>query len=194
MLATSLRGLPSCGGDRVGDRDAWLGQDGLWRQHGLWKETEGGDGEPAVGAPHCSPEGTCDVNPKAAPVLNVVGQAQRHEDIRTHTHALVQLEVVNAAGDETQRRIRWFDRLPVRTGGAGARVEFHGVEPPFSLSHPDAAAGARRELVEVEPALQRRINKQLAERGEASEVDFHAPIAPIVWENAFRSRRFVEGE
>ncbi len=184
--------------DRAGDRDAWRGLDDLWRKHGLWTEGEaGGRGGPAVAAPSCSPEGSRDANPKAAPILRVVGQAQRHEEIRAYSHALVQLEVAThraPTGNGIERRIRWFDRLPVRTGGAGAQVEFHSIEPPFSLSHPDAVAGTRRALDDLEPNLKYDINKAMEDLGVTSEVDFSAPIAPLVWENAFKSRRFVEGQ
>ena len=181
--------------DRAVDRDAWRDQDDLWRKRGLWKAAEdGAAGRPAVDAPACSPEGSRDANPKAAPILRVVGRAQRHEDIRAYKHALVELEVVTVAKDEADRRIRWFDRLPARTGGGGARVEFHCIEPPFPLSHPDAAPGARRELGDLEPNLRRDINHALHERGDTGEVDFDAPVAAIVWENAFRSSQFVRGE
>ena len=177
--------------DRAGDRDAWHGQDDLWRKHGLWEDTEGRAG-PTVGAPTCSAEGSRDANPKAAPILQVVGLAQRHEEIHTYTHALVELKVVTM--DEANRKIRWFDRLPAPTGGGGARVEFHRIEPPFSLSHPDAAAGTRRELDDLEPNLKRGINRELDEFGITREVDFFANIAAIVWEHAFRSKHFVDGE
>ena len=61
---------------------------------------------------------------------------------------------------------------------AGApRVEFHGIEPPFSLSHPEAADGTRQ-LDDLEPNLKRAINEKLEEDGVTSEVDFTAPIAP----------------
>ena len=182
--------------DRAGDRDAWRGLVDRWRKHGLWAETEGVVAGPAVRAPACSLEGSRDANPKAAPILRVVGRAQRHEDIRAYSHALVQLEVLTARtppATGAEPRIRWFDRLPVRTGGSGAKVEFHRIEPPFALSHPDAA-GARRELDDLEPDLKRGINQAIEDLGVTSEVDFRAPIAPIVWEHAFRSRRFVEGE
>ena len=182
--------------DRAGDRDAWRGLDDLWRKHGLWAEAgRGGDG-PAVAAPACSPEESSDANPKAAPILRVVGRAQRHEAIRAYSHALVQLNVLTQrtlARNKAEPRIRWFDRLPVRTGGGGAKVEFHKIEPPFSLSHPDAADGTRQELDDLEPNLKRDINQALEDLGVASEVDFTAPIAPLVWENAFKSSRFVQG-
>ena len=184
--------------DRTGDRDAWRGLDDLWRKHGLWTEAErGGGGGPTVAAPACRPEGSRDANPKAAPILRVVGRAQRQEEIRAYSHALVQLEVQPLGaptGHGSERRIRWFDPLPVRTGGAGAQVEFHRIEPPFSLSHPDAADGTRQELDDLEPRLKRGINDALKDLGVTSEVDFNAPIAPLVWENAFKSRRFVEGK
>ena len=180
--------------DRGGDRDAWRGQDDLWRTHGLWKETEGGEG-PTVDAPACRPEGSRDVNPKAAPILRVVGRAQRHGDIRAYKHALVELEVVTdrkAAKDGAGRTVRWFDRLPAAIGASEARVEFHRIEPPFSLSH--SGDERRRVLDDLEPEIKRQINEALDEQGIWSEVDFAAPVAPIVWEHAFRSRRFVEGE
>ena len=184
--------------DRVGDRDAWRGLDDLWRKHGLWIDAEGGGGSgPAVAAPACSPEDSRDANPKAAPIRRVVGRAQRHEEIRAYSHALVQLDVLTdrtLARNGAAPRIRWFDRLPVRTGGGGAKVEFRNIEPPFSLSHPDAADGTRRELHDLEPNLKRDINQALEDLGVTNEVDFSAPIAPLVWENAFKSRRFVEGE
>ena len=183
--------------DRAGDRDAWRGLDDLWRKYGLWREAEGGGGGPAIAAPACSPEGSRDANPKAAPILRVVGRAQRHEKIRAYSHALVQLDVLTQrtlARNDAEPRIRWFDRLPVRTGGGGAKVEFHRIEPPFSLSHPDAADGTRQELDDLEPNLKRDINQALEDVGVTSEVDFSAPIAPLVWEHAFKSRRFVEGK
>ena len=179
--------------DREGDRDAWRGQDDLWRKHRLWKKTEGGEG-PAIDAPACRPEGSRDANPKAAPILRVVGRAQRHEDIRAYKHSLVELEVVTdrrAAKEGAGRKIRWFDRLPAAIGASDAQVEFHHIEPPFSLSHPDD--GTRRVLDELEPEIKRQINEALEEHGIWSEVDFDAQIAAIVWESAFRSRHLVEG-
>ena len=183
--------------DRAGDRDAWRGLDDMWREDGLWTEAESGGGGPAVAAPACSPEGSRDPNPKAAPILRVVGRAQRHEGISAYSHALVQLEILTdrtLAGNDAKPRIRWFDRLPVRTGGGGAKVEFHGIEPPFSLSHPDAADGTRRQLDDLEPNLKRAINEALEELAVTTEVDFKARIAPLVWENAFKSSLFVKGE
>ena len=182
--------------DRAGDRDAWRDQDHLWRKHGLWKETAGGgQGGPTVDAPACAPEGSREVNPKAAPILRVVGRAQRHDDIRACSHALVELEVVTdrkPAQDGAGPKIRWFDRLPAEIGASNAKVEFHRIEPPFLLSHPGDAM--RRVLDDLEPKLKHDINEELHELGVWSEVDFKAPIAAVVWEHAFRSRRFVEGQ
>ena len=121
--------------DRAGDHDAWHGQDDLWRKHDLWEETEsGGAGRTLVDAPACSPEGSREMNPKAAPILRVVGRAQRHEDIRAYSHALVELEVVTerrAAPDGAEPRIRWFDRLPAPIGASNAR----GGVPPHRTPH-----------------------------------------------------------
>ena len=182
--------------DRAGDRDAWRGEDDLWRKHGLWEAPAGGgQGGPPVDAPACAPEGSREVNPKAAPILRVVGRAQRHEDVRARSHALVELEVVTerkGAQDGAGPKIRWFDRLPAPIGASNAKVEFLRIEPPFSLSHPGDAT--RRVLDDLEPELKRHINEALHELGIWSEVDFKAPIAAIVWEHAFQSRHFVEGQ
>ena len=88
--------------------------------------------------------------------------------------------------------IRWFDRLPVRTGGEGVQVEFHEIRPPFLLSHPEVRA--RRELPDIEPELKRKINEGLKELCFITGVDYDAPIAALVWEAAFESSRFVKGE
>ena len=96
---SSPRGPASCGRDRTGDRDAWRGLDDLWRKHGLWteaRERRGLAGRPSPRLP-VRPEGSRDANPKAAPILRVVGRAQRQEEIRAYlSHALVQLEVQTA--------------------------------------------------------------------------------------------------
>lgn len=183
--------------DRNGDRDAWHGLEELWREHGLWKAT-GADGRsgPTVDAPTCTHEGSDESNPKAAPILRVVGDAERHDDIRSYSHALVQLGLLrhyNERGQGVPDRIRWFDRLPVRTGGSGVKVEFRDVEPPFSLSHPDAA-GTGQTIDDLEPELKHHINKELEEQGFATEVDFNAPIAALVWEAVFKSRRFLRAQ
>ena len=184
--------------DRGGDRDAWHGLEDLWRQCDLWTATDGdGRAGPAVGAPTCSPEGSRESNPKAAPILRVVGMAQQHTDIRCYSHALVQLGLLRdqqPRKDGAPDRIRWFDRLPVRTGGSGVKVEFRGVEPPFSLSHPDAAPGTRQRIEDLEPELKHDINRELEDQGVTSEVDFSAPIAALVWEAVFKSKRFLGHE
>ena len=181
--------------DRTGDRDAWRGLENRWRQQGLWREPGAGGGGPAVDAPACSAEDSHETNPKAAPIRRVTGLAQRHEDVRAYSHALVHLDVLTprAAGHDAEPVIRWFDRLPVKTGGAGAKVEFRNIEPPFALSHPEAA-GPRLELDDLEPALKKDINRALEELGDTSGVHYRAPIAALVWEKAFESKRFVKGE
>ena len=196
--------------ERAGDRDPWRDVGDPWRKQGLWNDAAGDDGtagdgaavgdsvaRPPVGPPACSSEGSHDENPKAAPILRVVGQAQRHDEIRCYSHALVELALLAGQGS-TQGRgrepatIRWFDRLPVRTGGKGVQVEFHDIRPPFLLSHPEARV--RRELPDLEPRLKREINDELKEQGIVSGVEFKAPIAALVWEAAFGSSRFVKGE
>ena len=175
----------------------------------LWKDAvvdgTAGDGaavgDSAAGPPAClsdkkkDKKKSHDANPKAAPILRVVGQALGHDEIRCYSHALVELALLAGQGSTQGRKpatIRWFDRLPARTGGEGVQVEFHGIRPPFLLSHPEA--DERRELPDLEEKLKRKINDGLKEQGIVSGVWFKAPIAALVWEAAFESSRFVEGE
>ena len=191
--------------ERAGDRDPWRDMGDLWRKRGLWNDAAGGtasDGaavgdsvaRPPVDPPACSSEESHDANPKAAPILRVVGQAQRHEEIGCYSHALVELALSGQgpAQEHEPATIHWFDRLPVRTGGEGVQVEFREIRPPFLLSHPEARV--RRELPDLERRLKRKINDELKEQGVVTGVVFEAPIAALVWEAAFESSRFVKGE
>ena len=188
--------------ERASGRDPWRGMEDLWRKCGLWNDAAGGEGltgrndaaGSAVNPPPCS-SGSHDANPKAAPILRVVGQAQRHDAIGSYRHALVELDLLTRHGpaqDGEPAAIRWFDRLPVRTGGAGVQVEFHEIRPPFPLSDPEDRD--QRELPDIEPELKRKINEGLKELCDVTGVDYDAPIAALVWEAAFESSRFVKGE
>ena len=182
--------------DRRGDRDPWHGQEDLWRQHGLWKASEGNSpGRPAIAPPECSPEGSHQSHPKAAPIRRVVGDAQRPSEIECYSHALVQLALLSDQQSKVEGapdRIRWFDKLPVETGGSRVKVEFHNVEPPFVLSHPHASRRYRVE--DLEPELKHEINRKLEEQGVIEEVHYRAPIAALVWETAFKSKHFLRKE
>ena len=192
--------------ERAGDRDPWRDMGDRWRKRGQWNDAGGdgtaGDGaavgdsaaRPPVDPPACSSEESHDANPKAAPILRVVGQAQRHDEIRCYSHALVELALSGhgSAQEHEPATIHWFDRLPVRTGGEGVQVEFREIRPPFLLSHPEARV--RRELPDLERRLKRKINDELKEQGIVDGVEFKAPIAALVWEAAFESSRFVKGE
>ena len=180
----------------AGDHDAWRDTADRWRERGKWNDDAGDDDAgPVIDPPACSSEEKSQANPKAAPILNAVGEAQRPDEIRCYSHALVELALLagqREAKDGGPAAIRWFDRLPVRTGGEGVEVEFHDIRPPFLLSHPEASQ--RRELPDLEPALKLRINRGLKEQGIVTGIHFMAPIAPLVWEAAFESKRFVEDE
>ena len=181
--------------DREAQRDPRHGFEYLWRRHDiLISAPRGESAAPGVGAPACSPDGLDDSNPKAAPILRVVGKAQRRKDILSYWHSLVDLVVLtdkrSQAGD-LPSNIRWFDRLPVKTGGGTTKVEFHRVEPPLLLSHPEAVP--RQEIADLEQELKRQINENLEEQGVTTEINFEARIAAFVWEAVFRSKVFLEG-
>ncbi len=181
--------------ERAGDHNAWRGLEPLWRSVGLWTRNGAGGRGPTIAPPPCRPEGSREPNPKAAPILNVVGQSLAPDDIRSHSHALVRLDLLHEGPGRSEDGesphpscIRWFDRLPVETGGSNVQVELHEVEPPIQLSHPDASR--RQEISDLEPERKRELNQRLRELGETTEVVFKAPIAALVWEIAFKSRRF----
>ena len=180
--------------ERSGNRNPWRDMDDPWRKAGLWDDAVG-DGPP-IGPPRVSSEEPDpNPNPKAAPILNVVGKAQQNNEIKCYSHALVELALLAGQGSTQGHKpttIRWFDRLPVRTGGKGVQVEFHDIRPPFLLSHPEA--DERLELPDLERRLKRKINDELEEQGIVNGVKFMAPIAALVWEAAFESSLFVKGE
>ena len=164
----------------------------LWQVDDLWRNIP----DLSVGAPDCSSGGSDVVDPKRAPILEAVGRALAHGEIDTYSHALVDLHLLRArqsSGDGQPTRIRWFDRLPFRTGGSKElQVEFRAVEPPFPLSHPDESTA--QYLDDLEPGLKKEVNEALQEDGATNEVDFKAPIAAIVWEAAFASKHFLGDE
>ena len=182
--------------DRGAQRNPWRESEYLWQQHNLLIPSLRGEiAAPGVGAPTCSPDGLDDSNPKAAPILRVVGKAQRRKDILSYWHSLVELVLLTdkrAQAGNLPSNIRWFDRLPVKTGGSTTKVEFHRVEPPLLLSHPEAVP--RQEIADLEQELKRQINENLEEQGVTTEINFEARIAAFVWEAVFRSNVFLEGK
>ena len=128
--------------------------------------------------------------------MEAVGKALAHTDIDTYSHALVELSLLRGRESATESqptRIRWFDQLPFWTGGGKElQIEFRAVEPPFPLSHPDAATATY--LDDLETSLKKGINAALQECGATNDLEFWAPIAALVWEAAFKSQRFLEGE
>lgn len=163
----------------------------LWEQADLWRET----GIAQAGAPACNEGGSGTVDPKAAPILAAVGKSLEHDRIRsqTHSYALVDLHLLHARQAAGQPdRIRWYDRLPFRHRGGvnDLQVEFRGIEPPIPLSHPEAARA--KNLADLETRLKRHVNENLRDLGtKGSGVDYWAPIAPLVWEAAFRSQEIL---
>ena len=162
----------------------------LWGLADLWHER----GVAQICAPACNEGGSGTVDPKAAPILAAVGKSLEHDRIRsqTHSYALVDLHLLHARQSADQPdRIRWYDRLPFRHNGGvnDLQVEFRGIDPPFPLSHPEAASATN--LADLETSLKRDINEDLRDLGTKDGVDYWAPIAPLVWEAAFRSRRIL---
>ena len=163
----------------------------LWEQADLWQET----GIAQAVAPACNEGGSSTLDPKAAPILAAVGKSLEHERIRslTHSYALVDLHLLHARQAAGQPdRIRWYDRLPFRHRGGvnDLQVEFRGIEPPIPLSHPEAAHPIN--LADLETRLKRHVNENLRDLGtKGSGVDYWAPIAPLVWEAAFRSQEIL---
>lgn len=164
----------------------------LWNQPDLLQAS----GIVHVGPPTCNEGGSDATDPKAAPILAAVGNSLEHDLIRslTHTYALVDLYLLHARQSGTQpARIRWYDRLPFRhTGGVkDLKVEFRHIEPPFPLSHPEETP--TKLLRDLETRLKRSVNDSLEEVTKDG-ISLWAPIAPLVWETTFRSRRFLGDE
>ncbi len=179
--------------------EARLAMDVEKRAQALWGRADlsYASGIAQVGSPGCTAGGSDASDPKAAPILAAVGNSLEHDRIlsRTHAYALVNLYLLHARqADRPPGRIHWYDRLPFRhpSGVRDLKVEFRHIAPPFPLSHPDEAPTTH--LDDLETSLKRSINDSLENDGTKDGISFRAPIAPLVWETTFRSRRFLGDE
>lgn len=179
--------------------EASLARDVEKRAHGLWNGADllEATGSAQVGAPVCTAGGSDTADPKAAPILAAVGNSLEHDQIRarTHAYALVNLYLLHARqADRQPGRIRWHDQLPFRhpSGVKDLKAEFRRIEPPFPLSHPEEVPATY--LDDLETSLKRSINDSLEKDGTKDGIYFRAPVAPLVWETTFRSRRILGDE
>lgn len=157
----------------------------LWRDPNLWFDLTARP-EPPDG--NWSARDTGDANPKTAPILAAVGEAESHEDAeRFYSHTLVQLDLLHAG--PALDPVPWFSRNRFRTGGQTPQVELNAVEPALPLSHHDVEAS----IDDFDDQLKAEVNRKLREEGSfPNEVEFQAPVAPIVWEAAFKSKQFLK--
>ena len=158
----------------------------LWADPSLHGQT----GELALPAGPWSARDTGDVNPKTAPILEAVGKAESDEDAeRFYSHTLVALDLVHAE-QPTLPPVPWFSRIPFRTGGKATKIQLTRIEPPLPLSHEIADVV----VDDLEEQRKLEINRKLLEEGvPMSDVNFKAPVAPIVWEAVFKSSRLSKG-
>ena len=156
----------------------------LWRDPKLWHDLTARP-EPPVG--NWSARDTGDANPKTAPILAAVGEAESQEDVeRFYSHTLVQLDLLHAGSSLDP--VPWFSRNRFNTGGQTTQVELNAVEPSLPLSHHDVEAS----IGDFDDQLKAEVNRKLREEGSRpDEVEFLAPVAPIVWEAAFKCRQLL---
>ena len=154
----------------------------LWQDPNLWKLT------PPPGPPDGNwARHTGDANPKTAPILAAVGQAESPQDAeRFKSHTLVQLDLLHAGSSPDP--VPWFSSNRFKTGGKTTQVEFNAIEPPLPLSPHDVETS----IDDFDDQLKAEVNRKLREEGSfPNEVEFRAPVAPIVWEAAFKCRQFL---
>ena len=156
----------------------------LWSDPNLWDDStvlELPDG-------NWSARDTGNANPKTAPILAAVGEAESPEDAeRFYSHTLVQLNLLDAGSSLPP--VPWFSRNRFNTGGQTTQVELNAVEPALPLSHHNTEAL----IDDFDDELKREVNRKLRDEGsEPTAGEFQAPVAPIVWEAAFKSKQFLE--
>ena len=155
----------------------------LWSDPKLWNDStvlELPDG-------NWSARDTGNANPKTAPILEAVGKAESPEDAeRFYSHTLVQLDLLDAGSPPAT--VPWFSRNRFNTGGQTTQVELNAVEPALPLSHHNTEAS----IGDFDDELKRAVNRKLRDEGSSpNEVEFRVPVAPIVWEAAFKSKQFL---
>ena len=156
----------------------------LWCDPNLWDDPT----VPKLPDGNWSARNTGNANPKTAPILAAVGEAESPEDAeRFYSHTLVQLDLLDAGSSLAS--VPWFSRNRFNTGGQTTQVELNAVEPALPLSHHNTEAS----IDDFDDELKRAVNRKLRDEGSSpNEVEFRVPVAPIVWEAAFKSKQFLE--
>ena len=156
----------------------------LWCDPNLWDDPT----VPKLPDGNWSARNTENANPKTAPILAAVGEAESPEDAeRFYSHTLVQLDLLDAGSSLAS--VPWFSRNRFNTGGQTTQVELNAVEPALPLSHHNTEAS----IDDFDDELKRAVNRKLRDEGSSpNEVEFRVPVAPIVWEAAFKSKKFLE--
>lgn len=128
-------------------------------------------------------------DPKTDPIKSVVGLSMEPDEVGKlwYTHVLTDLDVHRDNGEFLA--IPWTERVPFYTAGS-RHLQIEKLSPPIVLSNP--LADRKVEIRDLEAVLQGSINTALqGEQGMiVDQVDFRAPIAPLVWEAVFKSGRF----
>ncbi len=152
----------------------------LWEDPGLWSDWS--DQTIIPQPPNNWTRGGGNENPKTAPILAAVGKAEANDEANQfYSHTLVKLHLVHV--EDSLDPIPWFSRNRFETGSRQTQVELREINPPLPLSHPDEKGA----VVKTIENFQDVNNKLRTEGGYPNEVDFQAPVAPIVWEAAFES-------
>ncbi len=106
---------------------------------------------------------------------------------RCYSYPLVDLEVLRPDGSHLV--VDWYQKAPFDTSGS-PRVYIEGISPSLVLSSPHEEEVV--EISDLEAGLLGRVNKVLQNEGviDAETGSYRAPIASLVWEAVFASKKF----
>ena len=108
-----------------------------------------------------NPTDAAQQHPKLAPILEVVGESQSHDEVKESwfAYTLADLEVLGAG---TRRQVAWHTRVPFQTDDRKAQVQLNGVSPPLPLSDPELKTHDQIDDLDIG---QRRINEKIEKKG-----------------------------
>ena len=131
-----------------------------------------------------------DANPKTAPILAAVGEAESRRRCRAVLLAHPRSARSSGCGILLSIQSLGSVRNRFNTGGQTTQVELNAVEP---ASASESIIIQKRRLTISTMNSSAAVNRKLRDEGSSpNEVEFRVPVAPIVWEAAFKSKQFLE--
>ncbi|MCY4674006.1 MAG: hypothetical protein OXD43_09640 [Bacteroidetes bacterium] len=129
-------------------------------------------------------------DPKLGPIKNAVGEEMSPNDVlkRSHKFPLAKLVFDDHLGERVQKN--WFDALPFENVEESVELYvWEEIDPPLLVDYP--LEGHPKVTVRIDDNCMRKINKGLKDESSRDVRKLDAPVAALIWENAFNSENIM---